>query len=1033
MALDKNKLKLEGLKFGRVLQSVFRLAAMFKIEHRAADTVVRQSYESLNALVKQVQQFTFGFIDHRVLINNILTPDRTLRNLESEFSKRGIGAIVIPAGITLGGFRQFLAIICDTPEHIEENGGIRRYYERNKIEGVRIVPGVKGVSSTEETVLEGDPESLLAAQRLAMESQPTLGLDLLMEAVGMSGNIDDETRAGVSAGLAGLGGGIPGGLPGHAGGGGAGGAGTGGTGGGLGGGVGSPGGLGVEGSVGAGGGGVGGGTGFGAVGASEMVGVSGVGSGGPGGGTGAGIGGLGVGDAGAGGPGGGGFANAGGAVGNGGPGTGSGVGTGTGGLGTGMGGAADAGGGGLVGGGGAGIGGPAGSGAGGQAIAGSSGPSGAGTGAPGSPMFAGGPGGSAFTGSGGASGGGSQAGGMSSNQVPFPSLKSIASTMSAGAAADLGSGGAGLGTGTAESIAIPGKPGEGGAPGVGRAAPGLGFARVASSAIASDPNQVFDIAQKALVRSFSNSAADPAQALTALAHMLEEFNPEVLLPALSAEKRAALKGKPAREIAADFMEDVAAEWAANRLSSVPGQEDSTIAEAEVIRVLQRSLEATVTVERLLHKLSRLFEKANLPPEFFTRIQQELRWMEVSDEDKFKQLMAIDRYSAAEFKRLSAYIKNAVRRGDLQEAADLVEHYFAVLELGPAELQVVELARAPELLQSIARLQTKELMQKLASRLSDTVFDEGFRGWFHTHAANCLATAAHCMAPYEDFDGIYLIAQSLEKSRLRSPQLHKDCCGEALGNLLGPRSIERLVELYSLRKYGQRMVVSILRLMGRLGAEKIFQRLEEERVASNRLALIRLIGQMGTVAHEVARSKLRDERWYVVRNACYVLTETHDPEIIQDMRVTLRHPDERVQESAFHVITKSKAAGKAAALADALPYLRPHVLEQVLNELRFLKSPEAIQGVEAFIALPDERIREKEQAVHALVAIPQEGGADALARILKDENNAPSIRRIAIKTLSKSNLSVAYQALAEVASRVPRDPMAREAQAALEIE
>ena len=168
MVVDKNRLKAEGLKFGRVLQSVFRLASMFSVDHRAVDSAVRQSYEALNALVKQVQQFTFGFIDHRVLLNNILTPDRTLRNLESEFSKRGIGAVTFPAGITLGGFRRFLGTICDTPENIEANGGIRRYYERNKIEGVRIIAGVKGASSMEETVLEGDPD-LMSKIRAARE------------------------------------------------------------------------------------------------------------------------------------------------------------------------------------------------------------------------------------------------------------------------------------------------------------------------------------------------------------------------------------------------------------------------------------------------------------------------------------------------------------------------------------------------------------------------------------------------------------------------------------------------------------------------------------------------------------------------------------------------------------------------------------------------------------------------------------------------------------------------------------------------
>jgi hypothetical protein len=864
MVVDKNRLKIEGLKFGRVLQSVFRLASMFSVDHRAVDSAVRQSYEALNALVKQVQQFTFGFIDHRVLLNNILTPDRTLRNLESEFSKRGIGAVTFPAGITLGGFRRLLSIICDTPENIEANGGIRRYYERNGIEGVRVIAGVKGASSMEETVLEGDPESLLAAQRMAMESQPNMGLDLLMEAVGMNSGLTDEEEGGPRGPLGGP-------------------AGT-------------------------------------AQNSPDMISSE-------------------------------------------------------------------------------------------ESAAGGRGSLGA----------------SPFTAGSSPAGGGTDQAGIGEGKA-FPALRTI-SPSSDHLAAARGPGGTGLGTGSDESAAA--------APavnaGAGRPAPGFGFARVASSAIAGDPNQVFDIAQKALLRSFSNPSADPAQALMALAHMLEEFNPDVLLPALSAEKRSAFEGKPARDIASDFMEDVAAQWATNRLASAAQQEDAAMAEAEVIRVLQRSLDATLTVERMLNKLSNLFQKADLPPEFFGRIQQELRWMELTEEEKFKHLMALQRYSAAEFKRLSTYVKNSVRRGELQEAMELVEHYFAILDLSSRELQVVELARMPELMQSIARLQTKELMQRLAERLAGPLVDETFRGWYHTHLANALATAAHCMAPYEDFDGIYQIAQNLERSRLRNPQLHKDCCAEALGNVLGPRSIERLVELYTLRRYGQRMVVSILRLMGRLGAEKIFQRLEEEKVASNRLALIRLISQMGSLGHDVARCRLRDGRWYVVRNACLVLTESHDPEIIHEMRDPLGHSDERVQAAAFQVIVKTKAAGKAAALADALPQLKPHVLEEALKELRYMKAAESVPGLESFITHRDERLREKEEAMHALAATPQNVSADALARILRNAEIPPSIRRIAIHTLGKSDLPVAYQALAEVASRVPHDPMARESQAALEIE
>src|SRR5205823_11506753 len=118
------------------------------------------------------------------------TPDRSLRNLESDFSKRGLGAVTFPAGITLGGYRRVLAVICASPDELDRNGGVKRYFEQNMVEGVRIIPGQKGTASTEETVLEGDPEALLAAQNAGLAEGgggPSVGLDLLLEAVGMGG------------------------------------------------------------------------------------------------------------------------------------------------------------------------------------------------------------------------------------------------------------------------------------------------------------------------------------------------------------------------------------------------------------------------------------------------------------------------------------------------------------------------------------------------------------------------------------------------------------------------------------------------------------------------------------------------------------------------------------------------------------------------------------------------------------------------------------------------------------------------------
>src|ERR1051326_6937907 len=111
-----------------------------------------------------------------------------------------------------------------------------------------------------------------------------------------------------------------------------------------------------------------------------------------------------------------------------------------------------------------------------------------------------------------------------------------------------------------------------------------------------------------------------------------------------------------------------------------------------------------------------------------------------------------------------------------------------------------------------------------------------------------------------------------------------------------------------------MVLTIVKLMGKPGIEKVFQRLEEERVASNRMALIRLICQAeARVASEVARQRLKDQRWYVVRNACFVLSDLKDPELISELRDVLKHPDERVQLAAFNALKKAKAQERSEVL------------------------------------------------------------------------------------------------------------------------
>jgi hypothetical protein len=109
--LDAKQLKRQCMNYARTLQTAVNVALTFSAEHPACEGPVRQSFERMNTLLKQVGQFTIGFLDRQVLINQLLTIDRNLARLANDFLQRGIGAVSFEAGLTLARYKQVIAII----------------------------------------------------------------------------------------------------------------------------------------------------------------------------------------------------------------------------------------------------------------------------------------------------------------------------------------------------------------------------------------------------------------------------------------------------------------------------------------------------------------------------------------------------------------------------------------------------------------------------------------------------------------------------------------------------------------------------------------------------------------------------------------------------------------------------------------------------------------------------------------------------------------------------------------------------------
>ena len=573
------------------------------------------------------------------------------------------------------------------------------------------------------------------------------------------------------------------------------------------------------------------------------------------------------------------------------------------------------------------------------------------------------------------------------------------------------------------------------------------------------PRELAEAASEATRNKVADPDGDVSELLMAVTQIFSGLKADSLLAALPPEKQADFRGHSPEVMAAHMMEDAVAGWAAERLGSAAGtgaggtgaggagtgvggagagtgtgsgggQGSQGNVEKEVVQGIMRGLKATRVAVRLLQKLAQFVEQANLPPEVYERIRGEVMWSTLAPKEKHAQLLSQERYTPQDFARLVQYVQEAMSEGKISEATEIAQHYFSAWEKAPSAVRAEDLKRAPELLHVLASVQTLPLMHTLAEPLVREILDETRLHWpCHLEATNCLAIVAQNAGRFEDFEFIHKIASDLKRSITRRPDQHADCCGKALAGFLTPDALERLVESFLQRRSDAAWVhtaASLLTMIGPLGAEAAFRRLDEEPSASNRFPLIRLIRGMGASAIEATRKRLSDQRWEVVRNAAEILGELGDPELPKQLRGAVRHAEFRVQQAAITSILKSNVAGRGEVLAEALTALQPVVLEMALDELTMLKDPASVEHLEALVLGKKElKAGVLEKAVIALGAVPSDRAAQALYKIIVDTTQPLLVRRTALGGLYNHGSAMAAGLVTKLAKLPASDPLAAE--------
>ncbi len=825
--LDRNQLKVQGIRYARSLQMLFKTVAVFSADHRAAAQPFQQSFDTLNALLKQTGQFTIGFVDQRIMLNNILTTEKALNALENEFLKRGIGAITFQAGMTLAAYRRGLGLLARPAKEIEAAGGLGSYLEHETLEFMRVLPTDKSQKRTDsgDTILDMEGESYLLAKTLSdSRSTATTALE----------GFEALLRSSAAPGGTGLGGSAEGGGGGEGLGGGGGGGGVAGHGGGSGGGV----------------------------------------------------------------------------------------------PWTGIGGA----------------------------------PPGGGIGPPGMP---GGTGGS----SGGAGGG-------------------------PGAAA-----GTGVGAGGGPSTA--------------------------------GPRGIQQIVEGYLEGGLLDPAGAPERSYVELARVLKDMKPDMALAGFPPQRREELRSLPPDQMAAEIIEDSAVKWAADRLAKAPTGLDAVIVEEEVVRVLLRSLQATKMADRLARKLAQFCQDVAMPQATLARIQEELRWVTVPEKQKAVELLKLTRFNRGAFRRLLDLIQDLIKQQDFEAATRLGLQYLKIFE---GEPETEELARFPELFKAMTNVRSA-FWPEAAAQLCEALWRDNWPAFHHHQILNGLIALCKNLAAYEDFELIQKVGGALEKRATVNPDPHAACCSSSLPKLITSSAAQRLIEIYMGKRDDPatgRMVCTLLCWGGEAAIARVFQLLAEEQVAANRFTLVRLAGRLGPPALDSARQGMKDQRWYVVRNACKILSELKDPDLPRQLTLGLQHTDERVQKAALAALRHSRLPERAAVFAEALSFLHPHVREEVLQELAFLKDPATLPALERYIfreAYGDSKALRL--ALQAVVAVAGDPADALLGHVLADVSLDLAVRKAALSALGRRATERSRRLLQEFVAHAAGDPLLDEARKLME--
>lgn len=212
-----------------------------------------------------------------------------------------------------------------------------------------------------------------------------------------------------------------------------------------------------------------------------------------------------------------------------------------------------------------------------------------------------------------------------------------------------------------------------------------------------------------------------------------------------------------------------------------------------------------------------------------------------------------------------------------------------------------------------------------------------------------------------------------------------------------REVLNGLDVWGREKFGE--IASLIHIIGRPFVEPLLNRLAVE---ENRIVRRYCLDQLLTLAEEAREfvlARLKDERWYVVRNLLIILRHSGGPDLAMHLRRMAAHPHPKVRQQVLEMLLQLRDPEGDRLLLDDLTGTDPMVRLQAIQQAEKSAHPDivaALLGILLRKGFSPESFTEKRASIRTLAEIGDPCAIPVLSKILAAWVFFRSSPRLALK-------------------------------------